>query len=460
MSQPGKMNRRAFLRGAGTLLALPLFESLGTCETVFVTPLTRFCFLYVPNGMSMENWRPSNLGPLSPVRLPPTLRPLADHLEYLTVAGGLDNRASEKAGRPEAFGEHARSIGAFLSGAYPTPDLRAGETIDVVLAKTIGSDSKIPLLNLATEYAQDQHDLKYSEVFNYSLSWKSVDTPISPIESPAHAFELLCGSARSSTEGARTAHERRAAAKSVLDPVLENTRTVQQRLNANDKRSLDAYLESVRAIERSLEQSPAASGQKACGVNSELAREPRSYDERMKMMLDIMFLALQSGSTRVATLLMGAERSEIDFGFLSEKAGFDMSGGHHSISHHRNKPHQIRRYAQINSYHSECLARFLQKLKTTREGEGNLLDHTFIVYGSSMADGNSHEHYDLPVLFAGKGNGLIDPGRQGLHIHYGGKPISNLYLTLLQKMSATDTSGNLYFSFGDSGGVLDLPGGR
>jgi hypothetical protein len=409
--------------------------------------------------MSMENWRPANLGPLLPTRLPPTLQPLADHLEYITVASGLDNRASEKAGRPEAFGEHARSIGAFLSGVYPTPDLRAGETIDVVLAKAIGSDSKIPLLNLATEYAQDQHDHRYSEVFNYSLSWKSADTPIQPIESPVHAFEKLCGSARSSMEGLQSAHERRAAGKSVLDAVLENSRTVQRKLNATDKRSFDAYLESVRAIERSLEQSPIASGQKACSENEELDREPRSYDERMKIMLDLVYLALQSGSTRVVTLLMGAERSEIDFGFLSEKAGFDMSGGHHSISHHRNKPGQVRRYAQVNAYHSECLARFLQKLKTTPDGEGNLLDHTFIVYGSSMADGNSHEHYDLPVLLAGKGNRLIDPGRQGLHIHYGSKPISNLYLTLLQKMSVTDAGGNLYSSFGDSGGVLDLPGG-
>jgi hypothetical protein len=180
----------------------------------------------------------------------------------------------------------------------------------------------------------------------------------------------------------------------------------------------------------------------------------------MQIMLDLLYLALQSGSTQVATLLMGAERSERDFGFLSEKAGFDMSGGHHSISHHRNRPAQIRRYAQINAYHSECLARFLQKLKTTPDGEGNLLDHTFIVYGSAMADGNSHEHYNLPLLFAGKGNGLIDPGRQGFHIDYGSRPISNLYLTLLQRMSATDSGGNLYSSFGDSGGVLDLPGGH
>ena len=149
-----------------------------------------------------------------------------------------------------------------------------------------------------------------------------------------------------------------------------------------------------------------------------------------------------------------------DFGFLSDTAGFDMSGGHHSTSHHRNKAGNIRKYAQINTYHAGCLARFLQRLKTTPEGEGNLLDHTFIVYGSSMADGNSHEHYNLPILFAGKGSGLVDPGKQGFHIHYGGKPISNLYLTLLQKMSVTDSEGSSYSSFGDSGGTLDLPGGR
>jgi hypothetical protein len=454
------MNRRVFLRGAGTLLALPLFESLGLGKAAPATSVPRFCFLYVPNGMSMQNWRPAQLGPLSATSLPSTLRPLADHLEYITVASGLDNRASEKAGRPEALGEHARSIGAFLSAVYPSRDLRAGETIDVIFSRTIGSNARIPLLNLATEYAEDQHDLGYSEVFNYSLSWKSEDTPIQPVESPLHAFELLCGNAHAASENAQAARDRRAAGKSVLDAVLENARGVQAKLNTNDRRTFEEYLESVRSIERSIGQSAAGNAAKACGPESSVTAEPSSYDERMKIMLDLLYLALQSGSTQVATLLMGAERSERDFGFLSERAGFDMSGGHHSTSHHRNKPAQIRRYAQINAYHSECLARFLQKLKTTPDGEGNLLDHTFIVYGSAMSDGNSHEHYNLPLLFAGKGNGLIDPGRHGFHIDYGSKPLSNLYLTLLQRMSVTDSGGNFYSFFGDSGGVLDLPGGH
>ena len=459
MANLGQMNRRAFLRGAGTLLALPLFESLASGEAALETPLTRFCFLYVPNGMSIENWRPAQLGSLSPTRLPPTLRPLSDHLEYITVASGLDNKAAEKTGRPESTGQHARSIGSFLSAVYPTSDMRAGETIDVILSKTIGNHSRVPLLNLATEYAEDQHDLGYSEIFNYSLSWKSPDTPIQPVESPAHAFELLCGNTRASSEDDQRARDRQAAGKSVLDAVMKSAGTLRSKLNSNDKRSLEEYLESVRSIERSIAQN-ASVDTKACGSNSDLHREPRSYDDRMKIMLDLLYLALQSGSTQVATLLMGAERSERDFGFLSDTAGFDMSGGHHSTSHHRNKAGNIRKYAQINSYHAGCLARFLQRLKTTPEGEGNLLDHTFIVYGSSMADGNSHEHYNLPILFAGKGNGLVDPGKQGFHIDYGGKPISNLYLTLLQKMSVTDISGSFYSSFGDSGGILDLPGGR
>ncbi len=267
------------------------------------------------------------------------------------MASGLDNKAAEKAGRPEALGQHARSIGSFLSAVYPTRDMYAGETIDVILSKTLGSDSRVPLLNLATEYAQDQHDTGYSEIFNYSLSWKSPDTPIQPVESPAHVFELLCGNTRASSEGDERARQRRAAGKSVLDSVLESAKTLRPILNPNDKRSLEEYLESVRGIERSIAQNTSADA-KACGSNSDLHLEPRSYDDRMKIMLDLLYLALQSGSTQVATLLMGAERSERDFGFLSDSVGFDMSGGHHSTSHHRNKAGNIRKYAQINTYHA------------------------------------------------------------------------------------------------------------
>jgi hypothetical protein len=161
----------------------------------------------------------------------------------------------------------------------------------------------------------------------------------------------------------------------------------------------------------------------------------------------------------VATLLLGAERSERDFGFLTDRVGFDMSGGHHSTSHHKWKPELIRKYVEINTYHARHLARFLKKLRDTTEGDRNLLDSTFIVYGSSMADGNSHQHYNVPLLVAGKGNGLIDPGKEGFHVDYGGRPVSNLYVTLLQKLAIVDIDGNPYTSFGDSGGPLRLPGG-
>jgi hypothetical protein len=187
--------------------------------------------------------------------------------------------------------------------------------------------------------------------------------------------------------------------------------------------------------------------------------EPLSFDERLTLLMDLLHLALQSGSTRVTTLLLGAERSERDFGFLSNAVGIDMSGGHHSTSHHKGKAEQIRKYVEISRYHTKHLARLLGKLRDTKEGDRNLLDATFIVYGASMADGNSHEHYNVPLLVAGKGNGLIEPGGGGLHVDYGGRPLSNLYVTLLQKLAVADAEGNAYASFGDSGGVLRLPGG-
>lgn len=460
MSYVVTTNRRTFLKGSGALIALPFLESL-RMEAAGRSAPTRLCFLYVPNGMSMENWRPQQAGPLTKNGLPPILRPLADHLDYITVVSGLDNSASERGGRAENSGQHARSIGAFLSGAYPTSDLRAGETIDVVLARNLRGGAGIPLLNLATEYAEDEHDVGYSPVFNYSLSWKNDRTPIKPIESPHHAFELLCGNARTPAEVERGSQERIQRKKSVLDGVLEASKTLQGQLSAEDRAGLDEYLESVRTVELELNSAALTGSNQACTEEAAPAQQGSTvpFEERLKTMLGLLHLALRTNSTQVATLMFGAERSQRDFGFLSSRSGTDMSGGHHSISHHKNNAKQIQRFAQISVFHSSYLAQFLQKLKATREGEGTLLDSTFIVYGSSMADGNTHEHHNLPILIAGKGNGLIDPGKHGFHIDYGGKPISNLYLTLLQRLSIADSSGNVYSSFGDSGGTLDLPGG-
>ena len=353
-----KMNRRLFLKGAGTLIALPCFASLGRGESLDRTTLTRFCFLYVPNGMSMEHWRPRQVGPLGTGRLPPTLLPLANHLEYITVASGLDNRASERAGRPETLGEHARSIGAFLSAVYPAQNLRAAETIDVTLARSLRGGVRIPLLNLATEYAEDQHDVGFSEVFNYSLSWKDDRTPIQPIESPRYAFELLCGAAKTPGEIQASIEDRRYSKKSVLDAILEASKTLQGKLNPGDRRGLDEYLQSIRTVEQGI-SAAAADTPTACGDHAARFDEPRSYEEHLTIMLDLLYLALRSNSSQVATLLFGAEKTERDFGFLTDRVGFDMSGGHHSTSHHKNKASQIRKYVQINTFHAQHLARFL-----------------------------------------------------------------------------------------------------
>ena len=460
MSHVATINRRTFLKGAGALIPLPYFQSLSKARAMDRPP-TRICFLYVPNGMSMEHWRPRQIGPLVKSQLPAILQPLSDHLDSIAVVSGLNNSASEKGGRPENVGQHARSIGAFLSGVYPTQDLRAGETIDVVLARNLVG-ARIPLLNLATEYAEDEHDVGYSPVFNYSLSWKNDRTPIQPLESPDVALERLCGDAGTPLEMKARIEERRQHRKSVLDGVLQASKALQAQLNAEDRADLEEHLESIRSVERELHSAASASPPAACAEEAALFRKQDttlSFEERLKTMLDLLHFALRTNSTRVATLMFGAERSERDFGFLSGSAGMDMSGGHHSISHHKNNPRQIQRFVQISLFHSRYLARFLQKLKATKEGEGTLLDSTFIVYGSGMADGNTHEHHNLPILIAGKGNGLIDPGRQGFHMDYGGRPVSNLHLTLLQRLSIADSSGRIYTSFGDSGGTLDLPGG-
>ena len=462
MSRLITIDRRAFLRGAGALIALPYFESLGFGQTLREAQRTRLCFLYVPNGMSMADWRPRGVGPLGAGPLPPILRPLASHLDYCSVVSGLDNKVADMQ-KGDPAGQHARSAGGFLSAVHPMQprkdDLRAGTSIDVVVAGSLGRRSKVPLLNLGTEYSEKTREENYSEVFNYSLSWKNERTPIQPIISPRYVFELLCGHSRTPGEVEAQFEERLYYKRSILDAIVEASASLRRRLNPGDRSSLDEYLESVRAVEQGLDRStldqPAA-----CVSDPLYVDDQPSFEAHLTSMLDLLVLAFKANITPVATFMFGSELTYRDYGFLASRVGFDMAGTYHSISHHKNDPNLMRKYVAINTYHAQLLARFLEKLRSTKEGDGNLLDHTLIVYGSAMADGNLHEHLDLPILLAGKGNGLMNPGKQGVHVNYGGKPVANLYLTLLQKMLISDPNGGMYTSFGDSGGTIDLPGGH
>ena len=462
MSDLVNTSRRFFLRGAGALLALPYLESLAFGRNVSEPPPTRFCFLYVPNGMSMDGWRPPGVGPLAGSSLPPILRPLANHLDYCCVATGLDNKIADTQ-KGDPAGQHARSAAGFLSAVHPTQphkdDFRAGTTIDVVLAGHMQQHSRVPLLNLGTEYSEKTREENYSEVFNYSLSWKDGRTPIQPIISPRYAFELLCGNAKTPDEMEARFEERQYYKKSILDGVIDASASLRGRLNPSDQQSLDDYLESIRAVEQGINRS-AAEQPAACVSDPLYLDDQQSYETHLTSMLDLLVLAFRARITAVATFMFGSELTYRDYGFLGSRVGFDMAGTYHSISHHKNDPNLLRKYVAINTYHTQHLARFVKKLRETKEADGNLLDHTFIVYGSAMADGNTHEHRDLPILLAGRGNSLMNPGKQGMHINYGGKPVSNLYLTLLQKMLIADAKGDVYSSFGDSGGTIDLPGGQ
>jgi hypothetical protein len=327
------MNRRTFLRGAGAMIALPFLESIQTSRRAENHP-TRVCFLYVPNGMYMPDWKPRRVGTLLPAHLPATLKPLTDLRSYVTVVSGLDNKVSEKTGRPEGFGQHARSIGAYLSAVYPDRSLRAGTTIDVILSQRLSARARVPLLNLGTEYAEDEKDVGYSEVFNYSLSWKDAGTPIQPIISPRMVFERLCGDSKGPGVNDEDIERLRKQRGSVLDAVLESSSQLLRQVSRNDGQVITEYLDNLREIEQELSGQRFADATETCAASREMATEPESFEDRLRIMFDLLHMALRANLTNVATLMLGAERSERDFGFLTSRVGFNMSGGHHSISHH------------------------------------------------------------------------------------------------------------------------------
>jgi hypothetical protein len=384
-------------------------------------------FLFVPNGVNLDAWTPKNIG--YAYDLPPTLEPLRRVQEYVNVLSGLTHdkgRAND-----DGAGDHARSASVFLTGcqAYKTSggNIRVGQSVDQMAAHAIGSQTRFPSLELGCDRSRNTGncDSGYSCAYSYNISWASPTTPMAKEIDPRLVFERLFG--ESSTSSGKSAQQERAALrKSLLDYVQSDARRLQERLGKSDQRKLDEYLTAVREIERRIEmvegQSPENGPlgfQKPTGI-------PSDFGTHVRLMTDMLVLAFQTDSTRIATCMIaheGSNRSYADAG---------VPDGHHDLSHHGGNRVKLEKIARIDHFHMQQFAYFLERLKSVPEGDGTLLDNCMIVYGSGISDGNRHNRENLPVLLAGRGGGTIETGR---HLRYETEtPMTNLYVSMLERI--------------------------
>lgn len=446
--------RRTFLRGLGAGVALPLLDAmvpaLAAASRSKAQAPVRLAAAYVPNGIIMEHWTPATDG--ASFELPRILEPLAPLREDVLVMSGLTQNNGRALG--DGPGDHARAAASFLTGVHPKKtsgaDIRNGISMDQIAAQAVGHQTRFPSLELGSEHTRQAGDCDsgYSCAYTNNLSWRTGAAPMPPEVNPRLVFERLFGDEEGGLDPAARAKRQRYE-KSILDLVQEDTRTLQRSLGPTDRRKLDEYLYAVREIEKRMEAAerraadgdvpPAPAMEKPSGI-------PIDFTEHVRLMLDLMVLAFQVDLTRVATFLFAREGSNRVY---RDEAG--ISEAHHGLTHHQGNQEKIEKIAKINRFHMEQFAYFLEKLKSTEDGDGSLLDHSMVLYGSGLSDGNKHLHHDLPVLMAGRGGGTLHPGR---HARYPEEtPMTNLYVSLLDRMGVDVEQ------LGDSNGELkDLSG--
>jgi hypothetical protein len=429
----------------GTMIALPMLDAMtpalaATSQTKAMAPV-RLAFVYVPNGIVMKDWTPKASG--KEFEFTRILKPLEAFREDLFVLSGLDDHNGNALG--DGAGDHARAGAAILTGVHckktAGADIQNGISADQIAASVIGAKSRFPSIELGCEDSRTvgNCDSGYSCAYTNSVSWRSTTTPMPPEVNPRMAFERLFGTADYSLD-ARTRARRAQYRKSILDMARDDTEKLNRSLGQADRRKMDEYLYAVREIEKRIES--AEKGDREVKPTMEKpAGIPMTFPEYARLMFDLQVVAFQADLTRVTTLMIGRE------GSMRVYPEIEVPDPHHPLTHHRNNPEWIEKVAKINCLHTEVFAYFLEKLKATKEAGGTLLDHSMIVYVSGLSDGNRHSHEDIPVLVAGHGDGSLRPGR---HIVYKkGTPMTNLYLTLLDRMGVQPER------LGDSTGKLE-----
>lgn len=424
-----QISRRTLLRGMGAALALPWLEAMGPMtswanDTVAKQAApNRMAFLYVPNGVNMKEWKPRQDGTLG--ELPSTLAILNPHKNNINVITGLT--ADKARSNGDGGGDHARALSAYLTGCQPRKtdgtDIRAGISVDQVAAARLASKTRLGSLEIGTEAGSmaGNCDSGYSCVYSSTMSWRSATQPLPKEVNPKLVFERLFGS------GSKAEREKRdAQRKSVLDLVKQDFSELNGKLGRSDQRKLDEYFSAVRDLELRIERAASMPEPKAPENFAAPTGIPGNYEEHIRLMADLMIAAFQTDSTRVCTFVLANEGSNKNYPFIG------VNDGHHNLSHHQNDEEKLSKIAQINQFHMRQYAYIIERMKSIKEGDGTLLDHAMLCYGSGNSDGNAHNHDDLPMVMAGGACGTIKTGR---HIVYPKEtPINNLWLSMLNRM--------------------------
>ncbi|MCH7892286.1 MAG: DUF1552 domain-containing protein, partial [Gemmatimonadetes bacterium] len=399
-----QLSRRTFLRGLGASVALPYLDAMTPAFGAAAAPVTRVAFVYTANGVIMKDWTPTETG--SGFVLPRTLMPIESFRDQTLVVSGLAHRNGEALG--DGPGDHARAGASWLTGAHPKKtrgaDIRNGWSIDQVLAEAIGQTTPLPSLEIGLEDVRmvGGCDSGYSCAYSNTISWSSPTTPLPYESNPRRVFERLFGDGETTDPEARAIRLRQD--RSLLDFVLDDTQRLAPRLGASDRNKLEDYLDSVREVERRIQN---IERQDAVELPSLDRPEgvPPTFEEHVRLMNDLIAIAFQADLTRVVTLMYSREGGNRTYPSIG------VPDAHHGLSHHQNDPERMARLQKIDQHHVEMLAHLLGKLRDAQDETGSLLDHSMVLYGSSLSDSNRHTHDELPTLLVGGGSGLVRGGR-------------------------------------------------
>ena len=431
--------RRTFLKGVGVSLALPLLDSMIPARTLLAQtaakPLPRLGFVYVPHGAIMDKWTPATEG--AGFEFTPILKPLEPFRDRLNVVSGLGHRAAD------TTAVHSLSPTTWLSGVRPKAtqgvDAYAGVTADQIAAQQIGQDTVLPSMELATEDHSGligSCDRDYGCIYMNTLSWRTPTTPMPMEINPRKVFERMFGQGGSATERLARIKED----KSILDAITRDVASLQVQLGPSDREMMTQYLENVREIERRIQRAEQSQGDEDLTLPARPAGVPFDYEEHIKLMYDLMALAYQADVTRVMTFMISREVSNRTYPQVG------VTDGHHAISHHQNRAEKMEKNVKIQTYNLSQFGYFLDKLRNTPDGDGSLLDHAVLLYGSNMSNSNAHDHFPLPNLVIGGAAGRMKGGR---HLKYTDHtPMTNLLLTVLDK------AGVKMDKLGDSTGTM------
>jgi len=437
--------RRTVLRGLGTTLALPLLDAmvpaLARAQDIAETPM-RFATAYLPNGVMMSEWTPSAVG--TDFELPPILAQLGAYRDQMLIVSGL-NHENGRAQAGENSGDHARAGASYLTGTHPKKtegsDVEAGVSLDQLIAAEAGKDTQFSSLELCVDSPEllGQCEAGYTCAYMNTICWRTPTTPMPMENRPRVVFERLFGDSESTDPAVRL--QRIQEDRSILDSITQKAARLNADLGHGDQLKIDEYLEAIRDVERRI-QTAEAQSDREMPTFERPAGIPDTFTDHAKMMFDMQVLAYQTDLTRVSTFMLGRE-----FGGRTYRE-IGIPDGYHSLTHHQYKQEKIDKVIKIQIYHAQHVAYFLDKLASTPDGDGSLLDHTLVLYGAGLSDANSHLHDNLPTVLLGGAKGQLKGGR---HLAYAGDPpLTNLFLTMLDWMGLPQES------FGDSTGRLSL----